>query len=163
MKKIGKFFAQFDSISKEVKMNSFVTNETRYQTALGGFLSLITISLSLSLSLYMLKALVFRGNPKAYEVTRFQEDTPKIVFDNSNNFFIVRFYTPLEKKINGSFIQFFATMRGAKTGLSYGEYGLDPCVYERDFQGVEDLFPYSQKEDLEDNYWCLTKMLLNDS
>lgn len=163
MKKFSKIISKFDNISKEVKLNSFVTNETRYQTAFGGFLSIITLSLCCALSVYMLSALFYKSNPKAYEVTKFVDDTPKIIFDNQNNFFVLRFYTPFAKTINESFIKFYGVMYSVKNGTGYGEYGFDPCIYDKDFNGVEKYFPSNLKEDLESNYFCLSKMFLNGS
>lgn len=163
MKKISKFLSKFDNISKEVKLNSFVTNESRYQTSIGGLLSIITMCLCVVLSIYMLLPLFFRTSPKAYEVTRFVDDTPKIIFDNQNNFFIVRFYSPLAKIINDSFIKFYGKMQTVNSGEIYAEYGFDPCIYDQDFIGVKDLFPLSRKQDLEENYMCLSKMFLNGS
>lgn len=157
------FFAKFDILSKEVKLNSCTTNDSRYQTAFGGILSIIAFCLTVFPAIYMFNGLFIRTSPKAYEVTRFIDDTPKIVFDNSNAFFILRFYSPSMSSINETFIKFYGQVRSAKTGKVYGNYGFDKCNYAQHFKGVEDFFPSTQKGDLEYNYFCLSKMFLNGS
>lgn len=162
-KTLSKFFSKYDILSEEVKVNSIFTNDSRPKKAFGGILSIISFSLSLAMALFLLSGLFIRASPKAYEVTRFIDDTPKIFFDNKNNFFVIRFYSPQTNLINESLINFYGKMATVKSETTLREYGFDPCVYDKDFEGVKNFFPPEQKEDLEANYYCLSKMFLNGS
>ena len=157
------FFSQFDVLSKEVKLYSCLTNKSRHQTAFGGFLSLIAISLMLVPSFFMFTSLFIRTGPKAYEVTKFVDDSPKISFNNENSFFILRFHSRYTEIINETSIQFYGEMRTVKAEKTIKRYGFDPCNYKQHFQGVEQYFSHLTQENVETHYLCLSKMFLNES
>lgn len=157
-RRVIKLLSQYDILSEEVKLNSVFSNNPRPKKVFGGVLSLIAFFLSLAMATFMLSSLFIRTSPKAYEVTRFLDDTPRIYFNNENNFFIIRFYSPIFPK---SFIHFSGKMVTVKSQKIVREYGFDPCIYDQDFEGLQNFFPHDQKEDLETNYYCVSKMYLN--
>jgi len=86
-----KFLRNFDNFSEEVKLYSITSKKTRHQTAVGGILSIIAFSMSAIISVILLSSLIIRTNPKAYQVTRYSDDTSKIQFDQTGIFFVIRF------------------------------------------------------------------------
>lgn len=141
------FFSQFDVLSKEVKLYSCLTNKSRHQTAFGGFLSLIAISLMLVPSFFMFTSLFIRTGPKAYEVTKFVDDSPKISFNNENSFFILRFHSRYTEIINETSIQFYGEMRTVKAEKTIKRYGFLICAITNNiFKESSSIFPILRKK-----------------
>lgn len=111
----------------------------------------------------MFTNLFIRSSPKAYEVTKFVDDTPKILFDNANSFFIMRLHSRFTENINDSAIQFYGEMRTVKSEDIIRRYGFDLCVYDQHLKGVEKYYADFTRESLETQYLCLSKMFVNGS
>ena len=138
--KIGNFFLKLDIIEPEIKLSNFKKTGTRNQTFFGAFFSIAAICMSILIAVYFFMDIIVRKNPKAFQVTRYDDDTKKIVFDQSGMFFALRIWSPVAGNfINESAMTFYAQSYTAKYGKFIGQWKFEKCIWN-DFQGLDYLF-----------------------
>ena len=163
-KPIKQLLIRADVLGSEVKLYNMEKSDTRAQTLIGGLLSIIVICLSISASTLFFMEIINKANPKAYQVTRFQDDVPKLTFDKNGMFFAIQYSNPVTPSFNlhdERAITFYGHMQTFKTNTIVAQYLFEKCSYAVDFQGLESLFTSDYINDINSNYLCINKMLLN--
>ena len=155
---IKNFLSTLDIIGPEIKIYNMKKDSIRDQTFVGGILSILAISLSIAVSFFFFMDIIERTNPKAYEVKKYLDDTTKIYFDKSGMYFGLMFFSPMEDQINSSLIEFYGMIKSVKEGKIIANYTFEKCIYEVDFQGMNDIFLES-KEEIDSSWFCLSSMI----
>ena len=102
--------------------------------------------------------IIYRSNPKAYEVRKYQDDTPKIYFDKYNMHFGLMFYTPLNYTMNETFLEFYGVIKSVKQEKVIANYKFKRCIYEIDFAGLDDIF-LDYKDEINNSWFCISSMI----
>lgn len=150
-----------DLIGPDIRLYNIQSSGTNQQTTIGGLLSIIVVSLSVATSTYFFTEILIRSNPKAYQVTRFEDDVPKLNFDKNGMFFGIQFRNPLSPKLNMSnerAFDFFGVMKTFKTNELVAEYKFGKCNYTDDFAGIENLFTTDMMSEINDSWLCIHYM-----
>ena len=159
------FITNSDVLGSEIKLYNMEKSGTRHQTLFGGLMSIVVVALSFGASIFFFMDIILRANPKAYQVTRFVDDVPKLSFDKSGMFFGIQYTNPRDLKINlydERAISFYGMMKTFKTGTIVSEYLLEKCLYSRDFVGMFDLFTPDYEQDVNSTYLCVSTMVVNN-
>ena len=158
---------KIDIIGPDVRLFNMKKTGTRDQTIFGGLLSIIVECLAFVASFYFFSDIVFKTNPKAYQVTQFKDDVPKLTFDHNGMFFGIQYTNPQNPNINlynERAVTFYGKIQTFKSGQILAYYKLEKCKYERDFIGLEELFPAADyKSDIDKTYLCVGSMIINNT
>ena len=153
-----------DVISQELKLHSMTETGTRQKTYFGGILSIIVVFLGLAVTGYFLSFLFLKTDPKAFQVTKYSDDTEKIFFDNSEFFFIMQVWSHLVNfNINDTVVKIVGVQRTNNPYSTLGTYYFEKCNYDRDFQGMEEVFTRDHKDNYEQTWWCIVGMMENET
>lgn len=156
--KIKKALIKFDVIGPEIKLYNMKKTGLRNQTAFGGIMSIVVAVLSVISSAYFFSDIIFKTNPKAYQVTQFKDDVPKLKFDQTGMFFGIQYTNPQNPSLNlydPKAVTFYGKTQTFKSGRILANYTLERCVYKEDFAGVQDSFPASSFEaEINNTYLC---------
>lgn len=162
MNKILNPIKSCDLIGPDIRLYNFQSSGTNQQTVIGGLLSIIVISLSFAASVFFFTEIFIRSNPKAYQVTKFEDDVPKLSFDKNAMFFSVQFRNQLNPKLNMAderAFEFFGIMKKFKTNELVAEYKFGKCNYTNDFAGLEKLFTLDMLSEINDSWLCIHYMI----
>ena len=158
---------KIDIIGPDVRLFNMKKTGTRDQTIFGGLLSIIVECLAFVASFYFFSDIVFKTNPKAYQVTQFKDDVPKLTFDHNGMFFGIQYTNPQNPNINlynERAVTFYGKIQTFKSGQILAYYKLQKCIYKTDFLGLEDLFPPQDYEaDINNTYLCVGSMIVNNT
>lgn len=153
-----------DQIGNEIKLYNIERNGTRHKTIIGGVLSIIVILLSIACSVFFFMDIILRVNPKAYQLTKFQDDVPRLSFNQQGMFFGIQYTNPRDLTINlydERAVSYYGVMQTFKTGETIARYKLKKCVYSLDFLGLENLFTKSYESEINSTYLCVDSMMVN--
>ena len=153
-----------DVIGNEIKFYNMERTGTRHKSLFGGLLSIIVVLLSIACSIFFFMDIFLRVNPKAYQLTKFQDDVPKLSFNPEGMFFGIQYTNPRDLKINlydEKAVNYYGVMKTFKTGATVAEYKLKKCVYSLDFLGLENLFTEEYKQEINSTYLCVGPMIVN--
>lgn len=153
-----------DQIGNEIKLYNIERNGTRHKTVFGGILSIVVILLSIACSIFFFMDIILRVNPKAYQLTKFQDDVPRLSFNQQGMFFGIQYTNPRDLTINlydERAVSYYGVMQTFKTGETIGRYKLRKCVYSQDFIGLENLFTKTYESEINSTYLCVDSMMVN--
>lgn len=154
--------AILDVIGPEIKLNNVEKSGSREQTISGGLISVIVIMLSIAVVIYFSLGLVIRKSPITYQVTRHEDITPTIDFNQNNMFFAVYFepsstFAKELPKFNDKMITYYANLTYFKNASTIATYDLRPCNFDKDFKGIQSLF-LNYKDLINDIAYCVGDM-----
>lgn len=162
LKKLLQYIIKLDIIGPEIKLYNMEENDIRHKSFSGGLLSIIYSLLGFTFTVYFFMDIVMKSNPKAYQVTRYQDDVPKLNFGKNGMFFGLSYINPRNSSINmydEKATTFFGVMKTFKKGDVIADYKFEKCVYSKDFLGLESLFTESYIEEINETFLCVSSML----
>ena len=165
---LRKYLVKVDILGSNIKLYNMNKTGQRSQTLSGGGLSIVVVILSLIFSGYFLSDIFYRRNPKAYQVTQYNDDVASLTFEKDGMFFFIQYFNTLNQSFDmydEKAIVFEGRVKTVRSGETIATYELRKCDYQTDFKGFEHLFPAQNYEKDINNgaYLCISVMTLNGS